>query len=108
MPLKQMCSHAGSGSCIPGSRAESCRSTRASLISGGRLNAAASRGTVDSLIAATAQVHELIVATRNTKDFQGCEVPLLNPWQYDLPESESAATVGSHVELLQADRSQER
>jgi predicted nucleic acid-binding protein len=53
----------------------------------GRLNAVASRSTVDSLIAATAQVHELIVATRNTKDFERCEVPLFNPWQYDLPES---------------------
>lgn len=51
----------------------------------GRLNAVASRSTVDSLIAATAQVHELTVATRNTKDFQGCEVPLFNPWQYAPP-----------------------
>jgi predicted nucleic acid-binding protein len=53
----------------------------------GRLNAVARRSGVDSLIAATAQVHELIVATRNTKDFQGCEVPLFDPWQCDLPES---------------------
>jgi toxin FitB len=48
----------------------------------GRLNALSSRNTVDSLIAATAHVHELTVVTRNTKDFQGCDVPLLNPWEY--------------------------
>jgi toxin FitB len=47
----------------------------------GQLNAAASLNTVDSLIAATARVHELTVVTRNTKDFQGCRVPLLNPWE---------------------------
>lgn len=47
----------------------------------GRLNAAASRNTVDSLIAATARVHGLAVVTRNTSDFDGCGVPLLNPWQ---------------------------
>lgn len=47
----------------------------------GRLNAAATRNTVDSLIAASARVHSLIVVTRNTNDFEGCGVPLLNPWQ---------------------------
>jgi predicted nucleic acid-binding protein len=52
----------------------------------GRLNAIASRSTVDSLIAATAHVHDLTVVTRNTKDFQGCNVPLLNPWEYEPPE----------------------
>lgn len=35
----------------------------------------------DGLIAATALVHNLIMATRNTKDFQGTGVQLLNPWQ---------------------------
>jgi predicted nucleic acid-binding protein len=47
----------------------------------GRLNAAAIRNTVDSLIAATARIHGLTVVTRNTGDFEGCGVPLLNPWQ---------------------------
>ena len=47
----------------------------------GRLNAAATRNTVDSLIAATARVHGLTVATRNTGDFDGCGVRLINPWQ---------------------------
>ncbi len=53
----------------------------------GRLNASASRNTVDSLIAATARVHELTVVTRNTKDFQSCDVLLLNPWEYESPQS---------------------
>lgn len=48
----------------------------------GRLNAAATHNTVDSLIAATARVHGLIVVTRNTGDFEGCGVPLLNPWHH--------------------------
>jgi predicted nucleic acid-binding protein len=47
----------------------------------GRLNAPAERKTVDSLIAATARLHKLTVVTRNTADFDGCEVSLLNPWQ---------------------------
>ncbi len=53
----------------------------------GVLNAVASRNTVDSLIAATAHVHELTVVTRNLKDFQGCHVPLLNPWYCTPPQS---------------------
>jgi predicted nucleic acid-binding protein len=54
----------------------------------GRLNAAAPRNTVDSLIAATARIHGLTVVTRNTSDFEGCGVPLLNPWrpQPDSPD----------------------
>jgi toxin FitB len=51
----------------------------------GRLNATATRSTVDSLIAATARVHGLTVVTRDTTDFQGCDVALLNPWDYDVP-----------------------
>ncbi|MGH2880379.1 MAG: type II toxin-antitoxin system VapC family toxin [Solirubrobacteraceae bacterium] len=47
----------------------------------GRLNAQAERKTVDSLIAATARVHDFTVATRNTADFDDCDVRLLNPWQ---------------------------
>lgn len=47
----------------------------------GRLNAPAERNTVDSLIAATARLHGLTVVTRNTADFDGCDVPLLNPWR---------------------------
>jgi len=31
-------------------------------------------------IAAIARVHEATLATRNTGDFEGCGVPLVNPW----------------------------
>lgn len=34
----------------------------------------------DSLIAATAIVHGMTIATRNTGDFQGLPVGLINPW----------------------------
>lgn len=34
----------------------------------------------DSLIAATALIHGLIVATRNRADFEPMAVPVLNPW----------------------------
>ncbi len=54
----------------------------------GRLNAIAIRNTVDSLIAATACVYDLTVVTRNIGDFEGCGVPLLNPWQSQ-PEASS-------------------
>jgi toxin FitB len=53
----------------------------------GRLNASTPRNTVDSLIAATALVHGLTVVTRNTADFEGCGVGLLNPWNYQPPSS---------------------
>jgi toxin FitB len=49
----------------------------------GRLNAAAPRNTVDSLIAATAGIHGLTVVTRNTGDFEGCGVALINPWHHE-------------------------
>jgi predicted nucleic acid-binding protein len=35
----------------------------------------------DALIAATALVHGLIVATRNVADFEGMGVDVLNPWE---------------------------
>jgi predicted nucleic acid-binding protein len=42
------------------------------------------RGTVreqaDMLIAATAQVHQLTLVTRNTRDFENCGIGLLNPF----------------------------
>lgn len=34
----------------------------------------------DALIAATAAVHGLTVATRNVKDFAALDVPILDPW----------------------------
>lgn len=35
----------------------------------------------DSLIAATAKVHGLTLATRNTADFKATGIPLVNPWE---------------------------
>lgn len=54
-------------------------------VSWGRLAAAAiKRGKtppmVDSLMAAIALTHGMIVVTRNIKNFEALEVPLLNPW----------------------------
>ena len=34
----------------------------------------------DSLIAGTAKEHNLTIATRNTSDFEGLDIPLINPW----------------------------
>ena len=39
------------------------------------------RDEVDALIAATALVHGLTVATRNVRDFEGTGVVVVNPWQ---------------------------
>jgi predicted nucleic acid-binding protein len=36
----------------------------------------------DSLIAATAQVHRLTLATRNTAGFEGTGVDIVNPWDF--------------------------
>lgn len=36
----------------------------------------------DSLIAATARVHKLTLATRNTGDFKDCGIDLVNPWEH--------------------------
>lgn len=48
----------------------------------GRLLAKAGRTlpAIDSLLAATAQRHGLQVVTRNTADFRGVDVPVINPW----------------------------
>lgn len=35
---------------------------------------------IDGLVAATALEHDLIVATRNVKDFAGLGVEIFNPW----------------------------
>lgn len=39
------------------------------------------RATHDMLIAATAQEYQLIIATRNVRDFVGCGVQVLNPFE---------------------------
>ena len=47
----------------------------------GALHVPDRRSDRDALIAATAFVHGMTVATRNTSDFQATGVSLLNPWQ---------------------------
>ncbi len=39
------------------------------------------RSSPDMLIAATAQEHQLIIATRNVRDFVGCGVQAVNPFE---------------------------
>ena len=56
--------------------AEACGRLRAAQRARGR-----TRTQADMLIAATAAVGRLRLATRNVKDFDGCGVPLTNPFQ---------------------------
>ena len=49
----------------------------------GRIAALRPRGDADGLIAATAIVHDLILVTRNTADFEDTRAPLINPWRLD-------------------------
>lgn len=46
----------------------------------GRLRTRRSAPVIDTLLAATARIHELTLVTRNTRDFRTLEVPVLNPW----------------------------
>ena len=46
----------------------------------GRICAIRPRGDADGLIAATALIHDLIVVTRNTADFEDAGVTVINPW----------------------------
>lgn len=54
--------------------------TDAIAVEWGRIAAIRPRGDIDGLIAATAIVHELIVVTRNTRDFDDTGAVVLNPW----------------------------
>jgi len=48
----------------------------------GRLNGLRPLPAVDSLLAATAQVHGLILATRNVADLRAVGVPIVDPFQF--------------------------
>ena len=47
-----------------------------------RLTDIVTRSTPDMLIAATAQEHLLVIATRNVRDFMGCGVQVVNPLEH--------------------------
>lgn len=47
----------------------------------GRIAAIRPRGDIDGLIAATAIVHDLILVTRNVKDFEDTDASVINPWE---------------------------
>jgi predicted nucleic acid-binding protein len=47
----------------------------------GRLNARRRLPTVDGLMAATAVVHQLVIVTRNARDFVGAGVQVFNPFE---------------------------
>lgn len=47
----------------------------------GQLSAERPRPVIDTLLAATAIVHELTFVTRNTGDVQDIDLKLLNPWK---------------------------
>lgn len=36
----------------------------------------------DALIAGTAKAHDLAIATRNVRDFEGMDIDVVNPWDY--------------------------
>ncbi len=46
----------------------------------GRLGQRGASASIDALIGSTAGVHGLAVVTRNSRDFEGLGVPVLNPW----------------------------
>ncbi|PKU21370.1 type II toxin-antitoxin system VapC family toxin [Telmatospirillum siberiense] len=51
----------------------------------GELSSDRSRPVIDTLIAATALTHDMILVTRNTKDLDGIDVALHDPWGKDRP-----------------------
>lgn len=59
---------------------DSTASRSYALIAAGRRSAGRPIMHADCQIAAIAHAHGAVVATRNTPDFEGCEIDLINPW----------------------------
>ncbi|MBW4481041.1 MAG: type II toxin-antitoxin system VapC family toxin [Tildeniella torsiva UHER 1998/13D] len=53
---------------------------RSGILRGSLRATGMTRTQADMLIAATAQVHQLTLVTRNTRDFEDCAVMILNPF----------------------------
>jgi predicted nucleic acid-binding protein len=53
---------------------------RSGFIRGQLRTAGITQSQADSLIAATAQVHDLTLVTRNVRDFSRCPIDVLNPF----------------------------
>jgi toxin FitB len=53
---------------------------RAGELRGALRSRGQTRSQADMLIAATAQVHALTLVTRNSRDFESCGIPVLNPF----------------------------
>jgi predicted nucleic acid-binding protein len=54
---------------------------RAGQLRGEHRRGGRQRTQADMLIAATAQAHQLALATRNGRDFEGCGIPIVNPFE---------------------------
>lgn len=54
---------------------------RAGELRGGLQRRGAERDQADMLIAATAQVHQLTLVTHNLRHFEGCGIPLFDPFE---------------------------
>jgi predicted nucleic acid-binding protein len=68
-----------SGRVLPFDRADACAYAE---FGAARQRAVRRVGTADLQIAAIARARNVeAIATRNTPDFDGCGVPLINPWQ---------------------------
>ena len=51
------------------------------LIFAHRRQAGRAIGMADAMIAAIARAHTTVLVTRNTRDFEGCGLRLIDPWQ---------------------------
>jgi len=73
--LRQMLADQGQLLAVSENAAQWCGEKRATLEAAGRTVTQA-----DALIAACARDHGMILATRNTRDFQGFGIPVINPF----------------------------